>query len=81
MGSVLYLVLWVLWLIFLARVILSWIPTIDRSNPTVDKLVQFIYDFTEPVLRPIRQALPATGPIDFSTLIVLVAISLLMRLV
>jgi YggT family protein len=63
-------------LILLARVLLSWFPNIDRNNP----LVQFVYDMTEPVLQPIRNALPQGTMIDFSPLIVFLIISVLMRL-
>lgn len=67
-------------LILLARVLLSWFPNIDRNS----SIVRFLYEATEPILQPIRQALPRTGGIDFSPLIVLVGIqvlnSLLIRL-
>ena len=56
--------------ILLARVLLSWFPNVDRSNP----LVQFLYDVTEPVLRPVRELLPANSGVDFSPLVVLVII-------
>jgi YggT family protein len=74
--QILSLVLTVFQLILLARVLLSWFPNIDRSNP----LIQFVYDVTEPVLRPIRDLLPRGMMIDFSPLIVFLAISILMRL-
>ena len=60
-------------LILLARVLLSWFPNIDRNNP----IVRFLFEATEPVLQPIRRALPRTGGIDFSPLIVLVGIQVL----
>ncbi len=60
-------------LILLARVLLSWFPNVDRGNP----LVRFLFEATEPILRPIRQALPKTTGIDFSPLIVLVGIQVL----
>jgi YggT family protein len=63
-------------IVLLARVLMSWFPNVDRSNP----LIQFVYDITEPVLRPIREMLPQTGMIDFSPLIVFVIIQLLMQL-
>lgn len=63
-------------LILLARVLLSWFPNVDRSNP----LVRFVYDVTEPVLRPIRDLLPRGMMLDFSPLIVFLAISVLMQL-
>lgn len=75
--SVLLLVLQIYQFILLARVLLSWFPDIDRSNP----LVQLLYDLTEPVLRPIRNALPQTGMMDFSPLVVFLGISVVMMLV
>ncbi|NDJ59768.1 MAG: YggT family protein [Chloroflexi bacterium] len=60
--------------ILLARVLMSWFPNIDHNN----QIVRLIYDITEPVLRPIRNALPQTGmAIDFSPLIVFLIISVL----
>ncbi len=61
--------------IILARVLLSWFPNVDESNP----IVQFLYTATEPVLRPVRDVLPQTSGIDFSPLVVLIAISVLTR--
>ena len=67
-------------LILLARVLLSWFPNLDPNSP----IVRFLYEATEPILKPIRQSLPRTAGIDFSPLIVLVGIqvlnSLLIRL-
>lgn len=65
--------------ILIVRVFLSWIP-LDRSNPTVDQIVQLLYDITEPVLAPVRNALPPTAGFDFSPLIVLVGINVIIRL-
>ncbi len=61
--------------IVLARVLLSWFPNFDRSNP----IVRLIYDVTEPILQPIRNLLPQTGMIDFSPLIVFLIITVLMQ--
>ncbi len=60
--------------VLLARVLLSWIP-MDTSNPTIAQIVGFIHDVTEPVLAPVRNALPQTGMIDLSPLIVFFGIS------
>jgi YggT family protein len=76
--QIVFMALTVFELILLARVLMSWFP-LDRSNPTVDKVVRFIYGVTEPVLKPIRDLLPPM-PIDLSPLIVFLIISLLMRL-
>ena len=64
-------------LILLARVIMSWIPNLDYNNP----IARFLYQITEPVLAPIRNALPPLGGIDLSPLVVFLAISVLMQLV
>jgi YggT family protein len=55
-------------LLILARVLLSWVQ-LDPSNP----IVRFIYQTTEPVLRPVRQLMPQGMPFDFSPMIVLIA--------
>jgi YggT family protein len=57
-------------LILVIRVIVSWVNA-DPYNP----LVRFLYQATEPVLYRVRRALPVVyGGIDFSPLVVLVAI-------
>ena len=63
-------------LALLARIILSWFPNLDRGNP----IIRFLYDVTEPVLRPIREMLPSNGMFDFSPLIVFVVIQVLTTL-
>ncbi len=60
-------------LALLARIILSWFPNVDRSNT----IIQFLFDITEPVLKPIREMLPPGGMFDFSPLIVFVIIQVL----
>ncbi len=61
---VLYAYMWII----VIRALLSWVNP-DPWNP----IVRFLYQVTEPVLRPIRQRLPATG-IDFSPLVVILGI-------
>lgn len=74
--QIIFLILWIFELALLARVVLSWFPNVDRSNP----LIQLLYDVTEPILRPIREMLPQNSMIDFSPLVVFLIIQLLMRL-
>jgi len=74
--QIIFLILWVFELALLARVVLSWFPNVDRSNP----LIQLLFDVTEPILRPIREMLPQNSMIDFSPLVVFLIIQLLMRL-
>jgi YggT family protein len=64
---------WVLniymWLV-IARAIISWVNP-DPYNP----IVRFLYQVTEPVLYRVRRFLPfGVMPIDFSPIIVLLAI-------
>lgn len=73
--SVIFLVLRLFQLILLVRVLLSFFPDIDRSNP----IVQFLYDITEPVLQPIRDLLPQTGMVDWSPMVVFLGIFVLMQ--
>ncbi len=74
--NLLFLVLQIFQFILLARVLLSFFPDIDRNN----SIVQLLYDITEPILRPIRSALPQTGMVDFSPLVVFLGISVLMQI-
>jgi YggT family protein len=61
------LVFWVLQLLVFARVIISWVR-VDRHHP----LVRFIYQVTEPMLRPFRAVLRiGPGGLDFSPIILL----------
>ena len=52
------------------RVLLSWVPTLRLPFG----LGEFVWSVTEPILGPIRRALPFMGGIDFSPLIALIAI-------
>lgn len=60
----------------LIRVLLSWFVQ-DHSHP----LVRILDDITEPILAPIRRALPRGGMIDFSPIVALIAIQLVERAV
>lgn len=63
------------WLVMLGRVLMSWI------DPRFEKpLGQFLYSLTEPFLAPIRRLLPQTGTFDFSPLVLLIGLGLLMRM-
>ncbi|MGH2358639.1 MAG: YggT family protein [Candidatus Limnocylindria bacterium] len=66
----------VLWVLILARVIISWVMPMGGGG-----LVAFVYQVTEPILAPIRRILPATGGIDFSPLIAILLISAILRVV
>jgi YggT family protein len=82
-GQLLIAILNLINLLVLIRVLLSYFPNIDMSNPAV----RLLYDVTEPILRPIRNFLreqfPGTayGPIDWSPLALFVIILLLTRVI
>ena len=57
------------------RVILSWVPTRLPWG-----LNDFIFSVTEPILAPIRRALPLAAGMDFSPLIALVVLQLVEQL-
>ena len=59
-------------LLIIAAVVLSWFQA-DRRQP----LVAFIYRLTEPVLAPVRNALPPMGGLDLSPMVVLIVLQLL----
>jgi YggT family protein len=64
-----------IWILVLGRVFLSWVDPAGRSQ-----LGGFVVSATEPILAPIRRALPQTGMIDLSPLVVLIVLSVLWRL-
>jgi YggT family protein len=74
-GEVLRWVLNIFMWIVIARAILSWVNP-DPYNP----IVRFIHNITEPVLYQIRKRIPLNfGGIDFSPVIVLLAVIFLQR--
>jgi YggT family protein len=70
-ASLLYSLLEAYFWIVIIAVIISWVNA-DPRNP----IVRFLRQVTEPVLEPIRRRLPPwkTGGIDFSPMIVLIAL-------
>ncbi len=62
-------------LVIVVRAIASWLPPRARAN----ELYEFVRSITEPVLRPVRRALPLGRGIDLSPLIVLLALDVLAR--
>ena len=76
-AKVLDVVLVIYMWIVIARAILSWVSP-DPYNP----IVRFIHNITEPVLYQIRKRLPVNfGGIDFSPIIVLLAVIFLRQFV
>ena len=81
MDSFLDFVGWLLGLyswVIIAAALIMWVSP-DPRNP----IVQFLRQVTEPVLAPVRRLLPPwkTGGLDFSPLIVIIAIQFVERVV
>ena len=72
MAALINLIIMALWLLILARVLMSWVR-VDPYSP----LARTIYDLTEPILAPVRNLLPPMGGFDFSPIIVLIGIQLI----
>ena len=62
-------------LVILAAVILSWIQL-----PEDNAIVRFVNSATEPVLGPVRRALPDLGGIDISPMLVLFGLRILRKM-
>ena len=76
-AKVLDIVLSIYMWVVIARAVLSWVSP-DPYNP----IVRFIHQITEPVLYQIRRRIPVSfGGIDFSPIIVFLAIIFLQRFV
>jgi YggT family protein len=64
------------WLI-IARVLLSWV-NVGPNN----QIAAFIYEMTEPILKPIRSAMPRGSiPLDFSPVIAIILLEFLQRFI
>jgi YggT family protein len=73
-GTFVKLFLLALVVLVFARVLVTWVDPQGRYRATL-----FIVQATEPILGPVRRALPRTGMMDFSATIVLLILFVLMR--
>ncbi len=77
---VLQLYVWLL----IAAAVLSWLVAfnvVNTRNPVVAAVGDFLYRITEPLLRPIRNALPNLGGIDISPVILILIIFFLQSVI
>ncbi|PZQ14128.1 MAG: hypothetical protein DI565_11850 [Ancylobacter novellus] len=82
--DVILLALNLYWWVLIVSAILSWLiafNVVNTRNQVVATIWDFLYRITEPVLRPIRNALPSMGGIDISPVIVLLLIILIQRVI
>ena len=59
-------------LIVFVAVVMSWMQ-LPPSNP----IAQVVHSLTEPVLGPLRRALPSMGGLDFSPMVLLIGLQML----
>lgn len=70
------LVWWIIFVQFILSLLIVF-NVINTGSPFVRSLHDGLDRLTEPMYRPIRRMLPATGGIDFAPMIVLVLIAIL----
>ena len=70
------LLITVVWFLLIARVVLSWTNPMGGGG-----VVAFIYQATEPILAPIRRVLPPTSGIDWSPLVAMLLLGVVLRIV
>ncbi len=75
-ADIFILFLYVLIFAILIRSLLSWFP-VDRNN----ELVRLLVNVTEPLLEPVRRIMPRTGMIDFSAMIVIIVLYVMITVV
>lgn len=77
--SIACLLLFLYWLVLLARIFLSWFP--PPRTPGGRKAVDVIYDLTEPVMKPLRGLIPPIRmgmmALDLSPIIVFIALNVI----
>jgi YggT family protein len=74
---ILYAAIRIYEVILIARILMSWVRP-DQDQP----VVRWIYRLTDPVLEPVRRAIPINaGGIDFSPIVVFIILDLLKRFV
>jgi YggT family protein len=75
--------LWILQLIIIVQVIMSWLfafNVLNTSSHGVRTFAVALDRITAPIYRPIRRILPDFGGLDFSPLVVLILIQVLQKL-
>jgi uncharacterized protein YggT (Ycf19 family) len=67
-------------IVVFARIILSWFPI--QQGTAMAQIFTFLYAVTEPVLGPVRRAIPPIGGgLDVSPIVVLIGIEIIQSLV
>lgn len=72
------------WYVVIASAIFSWLYAFGVVNPrnqVVSMIGNFLYQATEPALRPIRRIVPTLGALDISPVILLLGIILIQQVI
>jgi uncharacterized protein YggT (Ycf19 family) len=64
-------------LVILVYIITSWLRL--PYSPSLNRIQRFLYDVCEPYIRLFRRILPATGALDFSPILALLALGVIDR--
>jgi len=75
--QIIFLLLDVLWYLIVIQVIMSWLVNfgiLNMSQPFIIQIWSSINRLLEPIYRPVRNFLPATGGLDIAPLVVIVGI-------
>ncbi len=75
-ANIFILFLYVLIIAIIIRSLLTWFP-VDRNN----ELVRLLNNITEPLLEPVRRIMPRTGMIDFSAMVVIIVLYIMITVV
>lgn len=70
--------------ILIASAVFSWLyafNVINSRNQFVNMIGRFLYNVTEPVLKPIRRFMPDLGGVDISPIVVFILIYLIQQLI
>lgn len=78
LNAVIGLVIWALVLSAIVQTLISF-NVLDTRNKLVYSIADFLYRVTEPLVRPIRNALPSFGNVDLSPLVLILALQYLAR--
>jgi YggT family protein len=76
--------LWLYVYVLIAAVVFSWLVAfnvVNTRSPFVAAVGEFLYRVTDPLLRPIRTALPNLGGIDISPLVLMLIIMFITNVV
>ncbi len=74
LANFLYLLAVAFWLLIIVRVFASWV--VPRGG---GGFIAVVYQLTEPILAPIRRILPSTAGIDFSPLVAMLILGVIVR--